>query len=147
VSVLTLFPSHPLWGIESISEKELLSLLKKDANFVSRPRGSGLYEAARKYLEPRLGKSETDSLLTRRVAYDLDKAKEWVSEGLGISIMPNIIAIMPNIIVSEDVSSGKMWAVGLPGDVSRPFYGIWARDRGRSAVTEEFIALLKAGLE
>ena len=53
---------------------------------------------------------------------------------------------MPHVIVREDVLSGKMWAVRLPGDVSRPFYGIWAKDRGRSSVAEEFIALLKAGL-
>jgi DNA-binding transcriptional LysR family regulator len=138
VSVLTVFPRHPLWGTVIISEDDLLSLLREGTNFISRPKGSGLYEAAMKYLEPRLGKSETDTLLGRFVAYDLDSVKRFVSEGRGISIMPKII-------VNEEVLSGKMWAVNLPGDVCRPFYGVWARGRHRSPAAENFIELLKEG--
>ncbi|HEV2883111.1 MAG TPA: LysR substrate-binding domain-containing protein [Pyrinomonadaceae bacterium] len=139
VSVLMVFPEHPLWGAESISEDVMLSLLREDMNFISRPKGSGLYEAVMNYLEPRLGKSETDILLSRFVAYDLESVKRLVSEGHGISIMPKLI-------VNEEVSSGKMWAVNLPGDVYRPFYGVWARDCRRSPVAEDFIALLKEGV-
>lgn len=139
VSVLTVFPGHPLWGTEVISEDDLLSVLRGDANFISRPKGSGLHEAVAKYLGPRFGKSETDALLSRFVAYDLDSIKRFVSEGRGISIMPKII-------VDEEVSSGKIWTVNLPGDVYRPFYGVWARDRRRSLVAEDFIALLKEGV-
>jgi DNA-binding transcriptional LysR family regulator len=140
VSVLTVFPNHPLWGTESISEQNLLSVLRDEIVFISRPKGSGLYEAMVNYLEPRLGSSETDALLSRFVAYDLDSLKRFVSEGRGISIMPKVI-------VNEDVLSGKIWAVGLPGNVARPFWGVWAKNRRRSPVAEEFIMLLKTGLE
>jgi DNA-binding transcriptional LysR family regulator len=139
-SVLTIFPSHPLWGKESLSEEELAALFRGDPVFVSRPKGAGLYEAVTKYLEPRLGRNRADELLDRFVAYDLDSVRTFVCEGRGISILPSII-------VKEDVLSGKIWAVGLPGNVDRSFYGVWAKDRPRSPVAEEFIALLKAGLE
>ena len=138
-SVLTVFTGHPLWGVEEISEKEVPSVFKDDTVFVSRPKGSGLHEAAMNYLGPRLGRKNADRLLETFVVYDLDTARQYVSEGRGISIMPNII-------VSEDVLSGKVWPVKLPGDVSRPFYGVWAKNRGRSEVAEEFVTLLRAGL-
>jgi DNA-binding transcriptional LysR family regulator len=138
-SVLTVFAGHPLWGVDEISEKEVPSVFMDDTVFVSRPKGSGLYEAAMNYLKPRLGRNDADRLLETFVVYDLDTVRQYVSEGRGISIMPNII-------VNQDVLSGKIWPVKLPGDVSRAFYGVWAKNRCRSKIAEEFITLLRVGL-
>jgi len=138
--VLVVFRGHPLWGMESISEEELISLFSNDPVFVSRPKGAGLYEWTAEYLASHIGRNRADELLDRFVSYYLDSTKTFVRKGRGISIMPSLI-------VKEDLLSGKMWAVKLPGDVSRSFYGVYAKERHRSSVAEEFISLLKAGLK
>jgi DNA-binding transcriptional LysR family regulator len=139
ISVLTVPPGHPLWGKESISEGTLLSLLRKDTIFISRQKESGQYKAMLNYLEPRLGRVEAELLLDGFRASNLDSAKKFVSHGVGISIMPNVM-------VREDVLSGKMWAVRLPGNAYRSWDGVWAKKHHRSSVSEDFIMTLKEGL-
>ena len=138
-SVLTVPSGHPLWGKESISEGEMLSLVTQDATLISRPKQSGQYKEMWKYLEPRLGRMETELLLGRFVAYDLEAAKTFVSQGRGISIMPHVI--LKNIYRRAECGRSR-----LPGNACRSWYGVWPKKRQRSSIAEEFTKLLKQTL-
>lgn len=136
LSVLIVPPNFP-FRKKAISEKELLSLLDNE-KFIGRPQGSGTYKANLNYLEPRLGKEKAEHLLQRNVVDDIKTVRDWVAKGKGISIVPDII-------VTNYVSSGRLRAVKLPEDANRPFYAVWAlaKKHKRSQIKEEFIKLLK----
>lgn len=138
-NVLAVYPGHSLWGKESVSEEDILSLLMKEEVFIGRPKGSGQYKDALDWLEPRLDREKAEDLMSRFVAYDIDLAKRWVSLKLGISIFQRVL-------VRNELSSGEIWAVSLPGDPYRRWYGIWPKKRRRLPVVNDFIAVLKGGL-
>lgn len=138
--VLIVSSANPLWGLHRISETELRNvLLRPEALFVSRPTSSGTYRNVCRYLSQFMNVSELEQLLGRLSLYSIDQVADFVAQGTGVSILPGAI-------VSDAVAQGKLWAVELPGDSSRSWYGLWNINRERTLAAEHLVSLFKDGL-
>jgi DNA-binding transcriptional LysR family regulator len=139
-SVLVVPQSHALWGVAALSEAELRQLLKPGVVFASRPKDSGTYKAVFKYLEPVFGASASERILESKIIEDIEGAIDCVVRGEAISILPSVV------VKSAAARGKKVWAVDLPGDAIRKWYGIWNKHREHLPGIENLIALFKQGI-
>jgi len=136
--VLIVPPTDPLWGVHRLQEADLGNALRRPGvRFVSRPKASGMYRATFRYLSQFLQRSEVEQLLGEVRLYSVDQVCDFVAQGIGM-------AILPSILLGDAVAQGKVWAVELPGDTSRSWYGLWPKNRERTQAAEHLVSLFKS---
>jgi len=138
-SALVVPPGHALWGKEVISESKLRQVLKPGVEFAGRPKDSGTYKANLKYLRPILGNAAAKAILSENAMDRIDAVMEAIRRG-------KVISILPSVVVKLAVARGEVWAVELPGDTTRIWYGIWNKNRQHFPGVTELVALFKQGL-
>ncbi len=77
-----------------------------------------------------------EQLLDKLSLYNMNQVEEFVAQGFGISIVPKALA-------RDAVSQGRLWAVELPGETSRSWYGIWNKNSRPSLALNRLIDIFR----